>query len=182
MFADSAGGPFEHHNEPRRIAIPTGRFASGNGLGEASRSEYDGFGVHHRIASVGVGTHWPELFRRLMNKVDLDEGRSFYSLRKTGATLIEQIDPSATEMYLAHAERGMKRNYAERNREALGRALGSLEKKLQLPVFPAYWPSGFSHKHWIRFPRGGHRTALRHSQSCNQTIRSRNVVMQDLTL
>jgi len=73
------------------------------------------------------------LFRRLMKEVGLNEGRSFYSLRKTGATLIEQIDQSATEMYLAHSERGMKRNYAERNWGALGTALMKLEKRLGFP-------------------------------------------------
>ena len=71
-------------------------------------------------------------FRRLMKRAEIDNGRSFYSLRKTGASLIERIDPSVTEMYLAHAERGMKRNYAERNWEALDRALTEAEERLRL--------------------------------------------------
>lgn len=67
-------------------------------------------------------------FRRLMKKAGIDGGRSFYSLRKTGASEIEKIDPTVTEMYLAHSEKGMKKNYAERNWEALGRALEGLQK------------------------------------------------------
>jgi len=43
-------------------------------------------------------------------------------------------DPSVTEMYLAHAERGMKRNYAERNWAALDQALVALEQVFRLAV------------------------------------------------
>lgn len=44
--------------------------------------------------------------------------------------MIEQIDPAATEMYLAHAEPGMKRAYAQRNWSRLDRALKKMEKRL----------------------------------------------------
>lgn len=71
-------------------------------------------------------------FWRLMRKVKLDGGRGFYSLRKTGASQIERIDPAVTEMYLAHSERGMKRNYAERDWDRLGRTLDQLETHFNL--------------------------------------------------
>ncbi len=71
-------------------------------------------------------------FRRLMEKVELDGGRSFYSLRKTGATMIESIDPLATEMYLSHTEKGMRRHYAQRDWGRLERALLEMERRLPL--------------------------------------------------
>ncbi len=58
-------------------------------------------------------------------------GRGFYCLRKTGASLIEKIDPLATEMYLSHAEPGMKRSYAERDWDRLGRALIEMERRVK---------------------------------------------------
>jgi hypothetical protein len=45
--------------------------------------------------------------------------------------LIEVIDPLATEMYLSHSERGMKRNYAQRNWARLEKALGEMWEQLQ---------------------------------------------------
>ena len=72
------------------------------------------------------------MFYRVQRKTGINEGRSFYSLRKTGATLIERINPAVTEMYLGHAERGMKKNYAERDWEALGRALMEMGEMLGL--------------------------------------------------
>ena len=71
---------------------------------------------------------------KVLPKMGLDGGRSFYCLRKTGASEIEMIDPTVTEMYLAHSEKGMKRNYAERNWEVLGRAQRRLEGKVVLRV------------------------------------------------
>ncbi len=50
----------------------------------------------------------------------------------TGATEIEKIKPVVTEMYLAHAERGMKSHYAERDWAALDEALVELEKRINL--------------------------------------------------
>jgi len=44
--------------------------------------------------------------------------------------MIEQIDPAATEMYLAHAEPGMKRTYAVRDWGRLGLALVEMETRL----------------------------------------------------
>ena len=70
---------------------------------------------------------------QLQQKLGINDGRSFYSLRKTGATLIEQIDPAVTEMYLAHAEPGTKAAYAQRDWARLEKALYLLEGKLQLP-------------------------------------------------
>ena len=52
-------------------------------------------------------------------------------LRKTGSTLIEQIDPLATELYLAHAEPGMKKHYAQRDWGRLEKALLEMEKRLK---------------------------------------------------
>jgi hypothetical protein len=70
-------------------------------------------------------------FDRLLRKVGLNGGRGFYCLRKTGATLIEQIDPAATEMYLGHAENGMKRVYAQRDWGRLEKALLVVEERLK---------------------------------------------------
>jgi len=39
-----------------------------------------------------------------------------------------------TEMYLAHVERGMKRNYAQRNWAALDEAIDKLEKVFDLKL------------------------------------------------
>lgn len=58
-------------------------------------------------------------------------GHGFYGLRKTGATMIEQIDPAVTEMYLSHAEPGMKRSYAERHWARLDLAIEEMEKRLK---------------------------------------------------
>ena len=51
---------------------------------------------------------------------------------KAGATEIERINPAATEMYLAHAERGMRKHYAERNWPALDAALDEMDRVLRL--------------------------------------------------
>ncbi len=69
-------------------------------------------------------------FFRVMRKLNIDGQRGFYSLRKTGATMIEQIDPTTTEMYLCHAENGMKKVYAQRDWERLGKALVAMEERL----------------------------------------------------
>jgi len=62
----------------------------------------------------------------------MGSGRGFYCLRKAGASIIERIDPAVTEMYLSHAEPGMKRAYAERDWARLGRALTKMERQLPL--------------------------------------------------
>lgn len=69
-------------------------------------------------------------FWRLRKKVGIGEGMGFYTLRKTGASLVEKIDPLAGEMYLSHIERGMKRHYTQRDWERLQRALAKVEKVL----------------------------------------------------
>jgi len=74
------------------------------------------------------------IFWRLQQKTNINGSRGFYCLRKTGATLIETIDPACTEMYLAHAEPGMKRAYAQRDWTRLERALVELERVLGLVV------------------------------------------------
>jgi integrase len=66
------------------------------------------------------------LFWRAQKKTEINGGRGFYCLRKTAATEIEKIDPLVTEMFLGHAERGMKRHYAERHFEQLDEALEKL--------------------------------------------------------
>jgi integrase len=70
-------------------------------------------------------------FERLMDKVGINGHRGFYALRKTGATLIEKIDPAVTEMYLAHAEPGMKRAYAQRDWGRLAQALEAMAERLK---------------------------------------------------
>jgi len=45
--------------------------------------------------------------------------------------MIEQIDPAVTEMYLSHAEPGMKRSYAERDWARLDAAMMEMEKRLK---------------------------------------------------
>ena len=67
------------------------------------------------------------MFFKLQRKLGINGGRSFYCLRKTAATEIEKINPLVTETFLAHAERGMKRHYAERHFELLDEALGVME-------------------------------------------------------
>lgn len=69
-------------------------------------------------------------FWRILKDLGLAKGRGFYCLRRTGATMIEAIDPLVTEMYLAHSEPGMKKAYAQRDWKQLGRALVKLEKKI----------------------------------------------------
>jgi integrase len=71
------------------------------------------------------------LFWRLRRKTGINDGRGFYCLRKTGASLIERIDPQATEMYLSHSEKGMKKNYAHRDWERLDNALGKMWEEVQ---------------------------------------------------
>ncbi len=69
-------------------------------------------------------------FFRLQKKTGINDGRSFRSLRKTGATFIEQIDPLSTELYLSHSENGMKQFYAQRDWGRLEKALQEMEKRL----------------------------------------------------
>ena len=70
-------------------------------------------------------------FFRVRQKTDINAGRSFYSLRKTGASLIEQIDPAVTDMFLSHAENGMKKAYAHRDWARLAKALTVMEERLK---------------------------------------------------
>ena len=74
-------------------------------------------------------------FDRLLRKTKLNSGRSFYCLRKTGATLIESIDPAATEMFLSHSEKTMKKAYAQRDFARLDRALDQMRAMLETVVF-----------------------------------------------
>src|ERR1035437_447238 len=67
------------------------------------------------------------LFWRVQQKTGINGGRGFYCLRKTAVTEIEKINPLVTEMFLGHAERGMKRHYAERSFGMLDEALGEME-------------------------------------------------------
>jgi hypothetical protein len=72
------------------------------------------------------------MIRRVQQKTGINGKRGFCTLTKTGAMEIEKINPAATEMYLAHVERGMKRNYAQRNGTALGEVMVKLEKVFDL--------------------------------------------------
>ena len=73
-------------------------------------------------------------FDRALRKAGLLGHRGFYCLRKTGASLIESIDPMATEMYLSHVENGMKKHYADRDWGRLERALVEMERRVR-PLF-----------------------------------------------
>lgn len=66
------------------------------------------------------------LFWRVQVATGINDGRGFYTLRKSAATQIEKINPLVTEMFLAHAERGMKKHYAQRNWAALDEAVDEL--------------------------------------------------------
>ena len=74
-------------------------------------------------------------FFRLQQKTNINAGRSFRSLRKTGASIIEQIDPMCTEMYLSHSESGMKSHYAQRDWPRLSEALQEMEKRLKSVIY-----------------------------------------------
>jgi len=74
-------------------------------------------------------------FFRLQKKTGINGGRSFRSLRKTGASIIEQIDPMCTEMYLSHSERGMKQFYAQRDWSRLSEALQEMENRLSGVIY-----------------------------------------------
>jgi hypothetical protein len=67
----------------------------------------------------------------LRQKTGINDGRGFYCLRKTGASLIERIDPQATEMYLSHSEKGMKKNYAHRDWGRLDVALDEMWEQVE---------------------------------------------------
>lgn len=71
-------------------------------------------------------------FFRLMKKIDMPNHRGFYSLRKTAASEIEVIDPAVTEMFLAHSEKGQKKNYAERDWARLDKAIMELRESFEL--------------------------------------------------
>ena len=70
-------------------------------------------------------------FWRIQQATGINGGRGFYSFRKAGATLIEVIDPAATEMYLSHSEKGMKKHYAQRDWGRLERATLVMAEKLK---------------------------------------------------
>ena len=79
------------------------------------------------------------VFFRLLRKCDLDNtGRKFYTLRKTGASMIEQIDPLATAIFLSHRDTDgdrMKRYYVQRDFVRLEVALRELDRRLTLGCF-----------------------------------------------
>ena len=66
-----------------------------------------------------------------MRKVGVNGGRGFSSLRDTGATMIKEIDPAVTEMYLAHSEPGMKKHYAHRDWARLERAIWEMGERVK---------------------------------------------------
>lgn len=70
-------------------------------------------------------------FWKLLRKIGINSGRSFSSLRNTGASMIDEIDPLVTELYLSHATVGMKKHYVKRDWSRLDRALGKMEKQLK---------------------------------------------------
>jgi len=53
------------------------------------------------------------------------------------ATEIDKIHPLVTEMFLDHAERGMKRHYAERSFRMLDEALAEMERMVGLGPLPS---------------------------------------------
>ena len=70
------------------------------------------------------------LFYRCRKKSNIKPGRSFYNLRKTGATMVDEIDPMVTGLYLSHAERTMKRHYVQEGWTRLDKALMGVQEKL----------------------------------------------------
>lgn len=62
-------------------------------------------------------------FEKLKKRTGINGPRGFYTLRKTAATEIERIDPTVTEMFLGHVERGMKRHYAGRDWKRLDKTV-----------------------------------------------------------
>lgn len=73
-------------------------------------------------------------FWRIQYHTGINGSRGFYSLRKTSASLIEQIDPLVTSMFLTHSVREMKRHYALRNWTALDAAIIELGRKFDLAL------------------------------------------------
>lgn len=71
-------------------------------------------------------------FCRLTTTTGLPNGRGFYTLRKSAATATEKINPAVTEMFLGHAERGLKRYYAHRDWDRLDSAVLELESRFDL--------------------------------------------------
>ena len=76
------------------------------------------------------------MFWRIQRKTGVNGKRGFYCLRKTAATEIERINPLVTEMFLGHAEKGMKKHYAERHFDLLDETLGSLNAVFSLQNTP----------------------------------------------
>ena len=74
------------------------------------------------------------LFWRLQRRTGINDGRGFYCLRKSAATEIQRIQATVTEMFLAHAERGMKKHYVEWNWAALDGVLDQLKEVYALCV------------------------------------------------
>lgn len=90
------------------------------------RRELDERGKFHHSDAI------KNAFERVQRKIGINGGRGFSSLRDTGACLMEEIDPLATEMYLSHSEPGMKRHYAWRDWARLERALRQLWERLSV--------------------------------------------------
>jgi len=97
-------------------------FLTENGLPLVRRIMVDGKFYHSDAVK--------NAFERVLVKVKLNSHRGFYCLRKTGATMIESIDPAATEMYLSHVENGMKKHYADRDWGRLERALVEMQARM----------------------------------------------------
>jgi hypothetical protein len=51
-------------------------------------------------------------------------------LRKTAATVVEEINPLVTGMFLAHSPREMKKHYAVPHWAALAEAIGEMGRRL----------------------------------------------------
>ena len=70
-------------------------------------------------------------FWSVQNKTGINSRRSFSSLRNTGASMIETIDPLVTEQYLSHAVNGMKKHYVQRDWGRLDAALDEMWGQLK---------------------------------------------------
>ena len=66
-----------------------------------------------------------------VQKTGINSRRSFSTLRNTGASMIERIDPTATEQYLSHAVNGMKKHYVQRDWGRLDAALDEMWGQLK---------------------------------------------------
>jgi len=72
----------------------------------------------------------------VQNKTGINGRRGFYTLRKTGASQIERINPLLTGMFLAHSPREMKKHYALPHWESLDSAIAEMGRVFGVDSWP----------------------------------------------